>query len=63
MPSALPQVVLFTGDPERYDVRAALHQAGHALAAHGLDDAEPAHGRSVGLFVVDGVRQAEQVCV
>ena len=61
MPSTQPpHVVLFSGDPERYDVRAVLHQAGHDLAARGLDDADPAPARSAGLFVVDGVRQPEQ---
>jgi sigma-B regulation protein RsbU (phosphoserine phosphatase) len=61
MPSTQPpHVVLFSGDPARYDVRAVLHQAGHDLAARGLDDAEPAPTRSAGLFVVDGVRQPEQ---
>lgn len=61
MPSAAPpRVVLFSGDPERYDVRAALHDGGHDFAARGLDDAETGHARSAGLFVVDGVRQPEQ---
>jgi sigma-B regulation protein RsbU (phosphoserine phosphatase) len=61
-------VLVYSGDPERADVRAVLNQAGYEVDACGLEnaghDANPSHGssngNSVGLFVVDGVRQPEQ---
>jgi sigma-B regulation protein RsbU (phosphoserine phosphatase) len=61
MPTVVPaRVVLFSGDPERYDVRMALSDAGHEFAARAIDDAEPRPDRSVGVFVIDAVRQADQ---
>src|SRR5205814_10520399 len=47
-----------SADPERYDVRAVLHQAGFALGTRGLDDAE--QNATAGLLVIDGMRQADQ---
>ncbi len=41
---------------------AALHDAGHELAARSLDDAGAVHAPPVGLFVIDGVRRPSRRC-
>jgi sigma-B regulation protein RsbU (phosphoserine phosphatase) len=64
MPSVTPlRVLLYSADPERTDLRAALETAGHDVAARGLD-ATVGHAPNVPhetrLCVVDGLRQPEQ---
>jgi phosphoserine phosphatase RsbU/P len=56
---APPHVVLFSGDPARYDVRAALHQACYDLATHEFD-ADLGNDRPIGLFVIDGTHQSDE---
>jgi sigma-B regulation protein RsbU (phosphoserine phosphatase) len=69
-----PHLLLFTGDPERHDLRTILHQAGYPVGACALEEAAngkartvqhaPAgrsgDGDSVGLVIVDGMQQPEQ---
>ncbi len=60
MPAVTPPCVhIYSGDPERFDVRTVLDQAGYYVGAHGLEAPE-SNGQPASLLVVDGAAQAEQ---